>query len=273
MRDDSELIEAIGRARAGSEARIRELLQSSPRRAHALLRASIRRGLLGDTDQVEENALVLSMMMSRNSIRSALAMLGNEGLIRRRQRIGTNIVGSIFELPLLSLLPTQGWQFGAQTLEHPSSIEMDSKCVEQSVVSAHEHVKARLGTEADRVVMREDLVSIEGMPVGVIVGYYPIVEQFENGLFADTADYLDWLRRLPVTQYEATVEAVNCDERTAKLLELKEGAAILTRETLIRDADGTALMLAYGHYRGDRVALWAEDKQVLAMRPAVDDAA
>ncbi|RFA09914.1 hypothetical protein B7R54_12400 [Subtercola boreus] len=272
-RDDSELIEAIGRARAGSESRIRELLQSSPRRAHTLLRASIRRGLLGDTDQVEENELVLSMMMSRNSIRSALAMLGNEGLIRRRQRIGTNVVGSIFELPLLSLLPTQGWQVASETLEHPSSIRMESKLVEQSVVIAHEHVRSRLGIDTDRVMMREDIVSIDGMPVGVIVGYYAIVEQLASGEISDTAEYLDQLRRRPTTQYEATVEAVNSDERTAKLLEIKEGAAILTRETLIRDADGTALMIAYGHYRGDRVALWAEDKRVIAMKPAEDSAA
>lgn len=262
MDDDFELAEALGRAREGSQRRIRELLQSSPRRAHALLRASIRRGLITEKDLVEEHDLVMSMMMSRNSIRSALQQLGSEGLIRRRQRIGTNVVGSIWELPLLSLLPTGGWVMGSESVQHPGGLEMVCEVTDVSEVIAHRHIRERLELDGDRVVMAEQLVSIEGVPAGIIVGYHPL-----TGASADSVRvFIDSVRAAPGNQVEATVEAVNADERTARILGLKEGAAILTRETLVRDAAGVPQILAYGHYRGDRVALWAEDPDVAAMR-------
>ena len=271
MDDDFELAEALGRAREGSQRRIRELLQSSPRRAHALLRASIRRGLITDKDLVEEHDLVMSMMMSRNSIRSALQQLGSEGLIRRRQRIGTNVVGSIWELPLLSLLPTGGWAMGADSVQHPGGLEMVCEVTDVSEVIAHRHIRERLELDGDRVVMAEQLVSIEGVPAGIIVGYHPIADATGPRSGREALDeavrlFIDTVRSAPGNQVEATVEAVNADERTARILGLKEGAAILTRETLVRDASGVPQFLAYGHYRGDRVALWAEDPEVAAMR-------
>jgi DNA-binding GntR family transcriptional regulator len=269
--DDFELAEALGRAREGSQRRIRELLQSSPRRAHALLRASIRRGLITEKDLVEEHDLVMSMMMSRNSIRSALQQLGSEGLIRRRQRIGTNVVGSIWELPLLSLLPTGGWAVGSDSVQHPGGLEMVCEVTDVSEVIAHRHIRQRLELEGDRVVMAEQLVSIEGVPAGIIVGYHPIADASGPRSDREALDeavrvFIDSVRSSPGNQVEATVEAVNADERTARILGLKEGAAILTRETLVRDASGVPQFLAYGHYRGDRVALWAEDTEVAAMR-------
>ncbi|MCJ1689394.1 MULTISPECIES: GntR family transcriptional regulator [unclassified Rathayibacter] len=271
MDDDFELAEALGRAREGSQRRIRELLQSSPRRAHALLRASIRRGLITEKDLVEEHDLVMSMMMSRNSIRSALQQLGSEGLIRRRQRIGTNVVGSIWELPLLSLLPTGGWAMGADSVQHPGGLEMVCEVTDVSEVIAHRHIRERLELDGDRVVMAEQLVSIEGVPAGIIVGYHPIADATGPRSDREALDeavrvFIDTVRSSPGNQVEATVEAVNADERTARILGLKEGAAILTRETLVRDAAGVPQFLAYGHYRGDRVALWAEDPEVAAMR-------
>ena len=271
MDDDFELAEALGRAREGSQRRIRELLQSSPRRAHALLRASIRRGLITDKDLVEEHDLVMSMMMSRNSIRSALQQLGSEGLIRRRQRIGTNVVGSIWELPLLSLLPTGGWAMGSDSVQHPGGLEMVCEVTDVSEVIAHRHIRERLELDGDRVVMAEQLVSIEGVPAGIIVGYHPIADATGPRSGREALDeavrvFIDTVRSSPGNQVEATVEAVNADERTARILGLKEGAAILTRETLVRDASGVPQFLAYGHYRGDRVALWAEDPEVAAMR-------
>jgi GntR family transcriptional regulator len=269
--EDSGLVDALGRAREGSQRRIRELLQSSPRRAHALLRASIRRGLIAEDDTVEEHELILSMMMSRNSIRSALQMLGNEGLIRRRQRIGTTMVGQIWEMPLLSLLPTQGWNLGVDTDEHPAGIRLESRSIESGEVIAHEHIRRRLNLDGARIFMAEELVHIDEMPVGIIVGYYPLASSTSGDRRDDLNAYLNTLRTRPSMQVEATVEAVNADERTARLLGLREGAAILTRETLLRDGDGTPRMLAYGHYRGDRVALWAEDHDVAAMRPVAGE--
>jgi GntR family transcriptional regulator len=140
-----------------------------------------------------------------------------------------------------------------------------------SEVIAHRHIRERLELDGDRVVMAEQLVSIEGVPAGIIVGYHPIADATGPRSDREALDeavrvFIDTVRSSPGNQVEATVEAVNADERTARILGLKEGAAILTRETLVRDAAGVPQFLAYGHYRGDRVALWAEDPEVAAMR-------
>lgn len=262
MHTQTELTETIARAREGSRQRMREILQSSPRRAHVLLRASIRRGLLATGRPVEEQSLIMSMMMSRNSIRSALIQLGNEGLIERRQRVGTSVIASISELPLLELLPVGGWTRAEEDPERPS-VPLELTLLDRGVVLADEHIRTRLRLDGEHVYMREDLVSRGGEPMGILVGYYPAGDPGEA---SDIDAQLDALRRVALSHVEATVEAVNCDERTAKVLGISVGAAILVRETVVHGTDGKPSMLAYGHYRGDRVALWAKDDAVPAMR-------
>ena len=258
MERDTELADALGRAREGSHRRIRELLQTSPRRAHVLLRASIRRGVMSAADPVEEHSLIMSMMMSRSSIRSALHMLGNEGLIQRRQRLGTSVVASISELPLLQLLPLPGWTSDPDDASHTDPSALHIEHLEQAEVLADRHVQGRLRIDTDRVIMQEDIVRRGGEPVGIIVGYFPLDGAVWHGTGTREARS-NFLRGLELSRIEATVEAVNCDERTARVLGVAEGAAILVRETLLYDAAGVPRMLAYGHYRGDRVALRAEE--------------
>jgi DNA-binding GntR family transcriptional regulator len=265
MDSEIELAEALGRAREGSQRRIREILQTSPRRAHVLLRASIRRGVMSADQPVEEHSLIMSMMMSRNSIRSALQMLGNEGLILRRQRLGTSVVGSIAELPLLEFLPIAGWSTSNTPIDSTAADPLLLEHLEQTEVLADRHVQGRLKLTTDRVIMQEDLVTRGGEPIGILVGYYPVGESTDRPDGKDYDARIDHLRRTAVSRIEATVEAINCDERTARVLGVAEGAAILVRETLVYDADGIPKMLAYGHYRGDRVALHAEDHAVPAM--------
>ncbi|MDF2442993.1 MAG: GntR family transcriptional regulator [Subtercola sp.] len=265
MDETEHLAEALGRARSGSAQRIRELLQTSPRRAHVLLRASIRRGIIRADEHVEEDSLVMSMMMSRNSIRSALHMLGSEGLITRRQRLGTTVVGSIAELPLLELLPVAGWTSGAEEDYGASGLDLEIQQLEQAEVLADVHIRGRLNLTSDRVILQEDLISRRGQPLGIVLGYYPT----EGVTITDPQsmrDRINSVRGIEVSRIEATVEAVNCDERTARVLGIAEGAAILVRETLVLDSEGVPRMLAYGHYRGDRVALRAADNAVPGMQ-------
>lgn len=248
MESRSELVETLGRARQGSQQRMRQLLQSSPRRAHALLRASIRHGLIGPHGQVDEGALVLDMTMSRNSVRSALQKLTDEHLITRRQRLGTTVVASIAELPLLELLPIAELTSGADLAEG-----LALQPLEQLLVLADQHIKAQLALETDFVLMQEDLLTQRGEPIGIIVGYYRIPESFR----AEDKPHRDISRKFTPGTFTATVEAVNADDRTAKSLGVAPGSALLVRETLVHDTEGTPRMLAYGHYRGDRVALRA----------------
>ncbi|MFI5717848.1 UTRA domain-containing protein [Nocardia sp. NPDC051750] len=257
-----ELTEALGRARSGSSKRVKELLQSSPRRAHVLLRAGIRRRLLTGRDAFAEQNLVMSMMMTRNSIRSALQMLGSEGLIERRQKIGTKVVAGISELPLLEMLPVGSWRSAAGDIEHPA-LGVELEHVERTTVLADQYIRTRLQLDDSRVILQEDLVHRGGEVIGIIVGYHRPESPDPRD---DLETQISELRAMSESHIEATVEAVNCDERTAKALGIEPGSALLVRETLVRDPSGKPRMLAYGHYRGDRVALWARDDSVRGMR-------
>lgn len=253
--------DVLRRVRAERGERVR---QSSPRRAHALLRAGIRRRVLATRDAVAEHHLVMSLMMTRNSIRSALQMLDSEGLVQRRQRTGTTVIAGISELPLLEMLPVPGWRSSRTDAEHPS-VGVELQHLERAEVPADEQIRARLELDGDRVVLQEDLVHSGGDVVGVIVGYHlPEAPDVRGDLEAQ----LEQLRAMSEARIEATVEAVNCDERTAKMLNVAAGAALLVRETLVRDSSGRPRMLAYGHYRGDRVALWARDDNAQGLRRA-----
>jgi len=188
------------------------------------------------------------MTMSRNSVRSALQKLTDEHLITRRQRLGTTVVASIAELPLLELLPIAELTSGADLAEG-----LALQPLEQLLVLADQHIKAQLALETDFVLMQEDLLTQRGEPIGIIVGYYRIPESFR----AEDKPHRDISRKFTPGTFTATVEAVNADDRTAKSLGVAPGSALLVRETLVHDTEGTPRMLAYGHYRGDRVALRA----------------
>ena len=248
MQTRADLVEAIGRAREGSQQRMRQFLQSSPRRAHALLRASIRQGLIGPAGQVDEGSLIMDMMMSRNSIRSALQKLTDERLVTRRQRLGTTVVGSIAELPLMELLPISGL---ARNQEIIDGLALEP--LEHLVVLADRHIRTQLHLDTESVLLQEDLLTLHGEPIGIIVGYYRI----PDGWTGTDEARREISRDFTPGTFTATVEAVSADERTARSLGIPAGTALLVRETLVHDDAGNPRMLAYGHYRGDRVALRA----------------
>lgn len=186
--------------------------------------------------------------MSRNSIRSALQKLTDEHLITRRQRLGTTVVASIAELPLMELLPIAGLADNQEIIDGLALIPLD-----QLVVLADRHIRQRLALDSESVLMQEDLLTLHGEPIGIIVGYYRIPDGFSD----TDASRRQLSREFTPGHFTATVEAVNADDRTAKTLGVDPGAALLVRETLVYDNAATPRMLAYGHYRGDRVALRA----------------
>jgi DNA-binding GntR family transcriptional regulator len=51
-----------------------------------------------------------------------------------------------------------------------------------------------------------------------------------------------------IGRVEATVEAVACDIRTARLLDVEVGSPILLRERLVHDAQGAPVAVDYVHF-------------------------
>ncbi|MCM3922263.1 GntR family transcriptional regulator [Frankia sp. AiPs1] len=240
-------------------------LHASPRRAYELIRASLRSGEL-EPDALSESRLIDALGITRNSVRRALSMLADEGLLSRAPRRGTSVSHGIWQIPAGEVLPreiseSQEWQ--------RLQIEELAHCA----VPATDGLRDRLAvTDAD-LLMTEQLFRLDGQPLCVRTGYVPMIVEPER-YFAEVVAidrrpprYEALFERLfgaPLGTAEAVVEAVPCEERTARLLGVEAGSPVLLREVLVRDGTGRPREVSYTHFRGDRVAL----SSVTGPRPA-----
>jgi GntR family transcriptional regulator len=222
-------------------------LQTSPRRAHDLLRSSIRAGLINGNSLLIEDALVRSLSTSRNAVRQALQMLVQDGLVERRPHHGTSVVGEILEVPLDQLVPLAGFESG-----HVVVRELDRR-----QIPASGYIKERLEMDEGVVDVCEILILFDGEPMSLRVSYIPLGPEPLERVFEVVRTQLAFERvfGVPMGASEASIEAVGAGGSAARLLQVPEGAPVLMQELLVRDRDGVPRELSYTHYRGGRVSL------------------
>lgn len=222
-----------------------EILQTSPRRVHDLLRTAIREGLLNHDDRLIEDHLVRELGTSRNAVREGLQLLAAEGLVRREPRAGTRVVGDVVRIPIDDIL-------SVAAPEHCSVTRLDDRHV-----PSNELIRSRLRTDAERVGMIEHLFSFRGLPIGIRVAYYHThVKQPESWTECpDLHTAFIAVFGLPLGRVETTVEAVPFEARTSRVLGVPIGSPALVREEVLYDVEGMPQEFAYAHYRADRVSL------------------
>jgi GntR family transcriptional regulator len=254
--------------RMGPGSRAPRVLQESPLRAHALLRSGIRTGVFAETERFVEESLVQSLATSRNAVRIALRMLATEGLVKRSTNVGTGVVRAPIEVNVLEVLPTI-----AETPPDAEPDVADSEAgltlrqLDYGIIPATGVHKRTFDDDIESVFMRELLVSLNGEPAAVVVGYHPVdsapvqlgdtIIRFTKG--TSLAKMFTRLYNRELGAVESVVEAISCDERTARVLRTEVGAPLLVQETLANDVDGRPCVLYYTHWRGDRVSLRASD--------------
>lgn len=235
--------------------------QTSVRRAHVMVRATIRSRLIETDHRLVESSLVEHLAMSRNAVREALQRLAAEGLVERRTRFGTSVAGRIMRLPA-----TEPWPVSRRELDGDGEIVVRE--LEQRAVPATQLLCQRLGTPRyEQVLMTEHLVEVGEAPFCVRVSY----RRMPPGLIPPAPrdpeapmrpgppmrpeDAFSHLRGPLLGELESSAESVAGEPRTSRLLDLPEESAILLRETFVRSADGSPFELAFTWYRGDRVAI------------------
>jgi GntR family transcriptional regulator len=237
--------------------RTRRDLQTSAWRAHSLIRAGIRAGVIDQRDLLSEDRLIRAMDMTRASIREALQILAEEGLVERKRGAGTTVVRQLTQLPLSDLLPLAG----RATTAPPLSSPLQATLLEFRIIPATEYMRDRLRIGDEPVLLREHLIEQRGEAVGVATGYFPLELMRSVAAGADPEYRLpvsvDPLDHAAIASVDANIEAVACDQRSARLLGVAEGSPILLRETMIHGPDGAPQMLSYGRYRGDRISMRA----------------
>ncbi len=214
---------------------------------HQVLAGTFPRGQLPREPQLRQDFDV-----SRNTVREALALLADEGLVERSPGVGTNVLTEKYAHGLHRLMGL------AETLHPHGEITNDVRAA--ALIRPPALVAQRLGVPDDEpVVYVERLRRLDGVPLSLDLTYLPR-DIGEPLLSADLTgqDIFVLIERVacqPLGTADISFEAVNADPHSADLLDAPPRAALLMVERLTRLADGRPVDLEWIRFRGDRLTM------------------
>lgn len=187
--------------------------------------------------------------LSRPTMRRAIQVLVDKGLLVRRRGVGTQIVhGSITRRAELSSL----YDDLAQDGRGPTT-----EILTHEILAPSPELAKKLGVEFDKPIQHiRRLRSADGAPIAIMENHLleaPTVlrEELEHrGLY-------EILRERGTTMRVARqfVSARAATKEEAKLLDVKVGSPILTLERTAYDQSGRIVEIGHTHYRPDRYTI------------------
>lgn len=217
-----------------------------------LLRRQIVHGIFPHGRLPPEAALAREFGASRNTVRDALRLLHEEGLVERCPGVGTTVAGEKYPHGLHRLLGL------AETLHEHGQVTNQVRTM--TLIEPPLAVTTRLGlSPGEPVVYLERLRSLNGLPLSLDLTY--LVRDVGEPLFDADLEHndifvlLEAIAGQPLGTAELTLEAVNADPHTATVLEAPRGAALLMVERLTHLADGRPVDLEFIRFRGDRLTM------------------
>ncbi len=225
--------------------------QSRATRVRDLLRSEI----LADESRfrlTSEDELAREYDVSRNTMREALALLVEEGVLRRRKGVGTMLIVERVDRGY-----DTGGGFAASV---PASFEITTVTIDMEIAPATPYLRARFGETDDTFVYWERLTLMGTTPHGLWRSYLPAT--IFSGLLTRTPppdrsiyDIVRDVAGSPVARTRRTVEARALDPMTARLLHAAPSAPALHIERSVFTSDGRLMELGYAWVRGDRYAV------------------
>jgi GntR family transcriptional regulator len=204
---------------------------------------------VGDRLPTEE-ALSRRFGVSRITIRKALKSLESEGIIARRAGVGTWLAKPI-EGPLDTRLtgPIEEFSGLGETTE--------TRLIFSGKAAATPEVAHTLKTPPDTQIYEIDRVrSVDGRPFLLLNAYLPLaVGRKLAGRKLGVKLLVPILRKVWDPElYEAyqKIEAANADPRTAELLEIEVGQAVLNVHRVFCDSTDTPIFYSNTRFRADR---------------------
>jgi GntR family transcriptional regulator len=233
------------------------LSNNSVRRTYDLLRSSL--PSMGPDARLVEHELVEAMSASRNTIRLVLQTLAQEGLVTRRQKIGTTVAGPIV-LRADELMTVPEFSDGP-TSRTTGPSRTTGRVIDTAVIAAPKVIRDRLRLAPDATVLVvEGVLVFDDAPVAVSVSYVGLPSESEDAPTVEIPDVVAFLEEqldVCVGASSTTLGARLCDAQTAELLEVREGDPILYCEDVLYDIAGGPRALNQFKFRGDRVAMSA----------------
>jgi GntR family transcriptional regulator len=185
---------------------------------------------------------------SRITVRQAVSLLQEQGYVKKASGIGTIVVSTKRALQLDKIISFK---------EENRDKETNSKQISFSVHSPSPLIagQLRIGKNVP-VYDHERIRFVDGKPIGIQRVYVPegliiLDEQLVSG--PDFSLYETFQKKdIIVTDAIEEIEARNADERTANLLHLEKGAAILFLSRITFDQNRRPVEVAEIVYRADR---------------------
>ena len=217
-----------------------------------VLRRQVLHGLVGDGLLPSETSLADEFGVSRNTVREALDLLREEGLVERVPGVGTVVAGSKY---LHGIDHLRGL---AETLKGHGQVRNEVRISE--VLPAPTTVARRLElAPGEQVVYLERRRFVDDVPLSLDLTY--VVQDLglqlleENLSGRDVFVLLEQIAGVPLGEAELTLEAIAADSHSAAILDVPSGAPLLMLERLTRLDDGRPVDLEFIRFRGDRITM------------------
>jgi GntR family transcriptional regulator len=238
-------------ASAESSAPINRPRADRARQTADVLRQQIHAGAFADGLPAERD-LATEFFVSRNTIREALTLLKNEGLIERGPKVGTHVAQRKFQHGLDALLGLK------ETFKDLGEVRNEVRAA--MPVTAPPAVAARLQLKpGEQAVFIERLRFLGDLPLSLDLTYLTpdIGTQIldfsleSNDLFA----LIETVSGHRLGSASLALEAIPADAHSAATLQVPDGAALLMLERLTSLDDGRPVDLEYIRMRGDRITM------------------
>lgn len=219
------------------------------------IRQDVRDGVFGsDTKLPSEMELAQHFGVNRHTVRSAIAALVQEGVLRAEQGRGTFIEsrGRI----VYPIGKRTRFSSGIDGQVHSRS----SRMIDATPEMASALVAEMLGIEPDSPVIRMNGVSsADGLPLSHATSWFE-AKRFEGiaAIYQETGSITASLASFGIADYtrrSTKISARHADETECHLLSLTPGAIVLVAQAVNIDPDGKPIQFSISRFVADRVEL------------------
>lgn len=200
-----------------------------------------------------ENKLAAQLGVSRNTVREALKILENQGLVILRHGIGTFVT---------SYNSSDSIRYNIAQLDSTTKILAEhgyapgTKSVSYDIRKANERISKDLGGDSPMDVFYIERVrTADNLPIVFVEDYIPyqdgMMEKFEENGNASLFRFID--KFTPVSFSSCSIHAVLSDERLMNKLCLKEPKALLLLQQMHYSAQGVPVFYSDSYFLTDRL--------------------
>ena len=195
-----------------------------------------------------EPKLAEQLGVSRATLREAMRTFESQGLLRRRQGLGTFVVG-----------PTQVIESGLEVLEslekQAEKIDLNLSMGESEII--HMEADTRLANKleiriGDPVIEVRRVILTDDSPVAYLVDILPegviSPEALENHFTGSVLDLLIHLGTPPLSISKTDISATNAPADVAKALDVQRGDTLLLLNGLLFDDDGNPIDYSHSYF-------------------------